>query len=55
MVKSILKDDPGQFLAWDMKNDRGSPVASGMYLVFIQMPDLGSTKTLKLGILAEKQ
>jgi len=55
MVKSIQKDDPGQFLAWDLKNESGRPVASGMYLVYIQMPDLGSTKTLKLGILAEKQ
>jgi len=55
MVKSILKDDPGQFLAWDMKNESGRPVAAGMYLVHIQMTDLGSTKTLKLGILAEKQ
>ena len=55
MVKSILKDDPGQFLAWDMKNESGRPVAAGMYLVHIQMPDLGSTKTLKLGILAERQ
>jgi hypothetical protein len=55
MVKSIVKDDPGQFVAWDMKNESGRPVAAGMYLVHIQMPDLGSTKTLKLGILAEKQ
>ncbi|HTY60129.1 MAG TPA: T9SS type A sorting domain-containing protein, partial [Bacteroidota bacterium] len=55
MVKSMLKDDPAQFLQWDMKNESGRPVAAGMYLVHIQMPDLGSTKTLKLGILAEKQ
>jgi hypothetical protein len=54
MVKSILKDDPGQFLAWDMKNESGRPVAAGMYIVHIQMPDLGSAKTLKLGILAEQ-
>ena len=55
MVKSILKDDPGQFVRWDMKNESGRPVATGMYLVHVQMPDLGATKTLKLGILAEKQ
>ncbi len=55
MVKSLLKDDPGQFAQWDLKNEAGRPVAAGMYIVHIQMPDLGSTKTLKLGILAEKQ
>ncbi len=55
MVKSILKDDPGQFLQWDMNNQAGRPVAAGMYIVYIQMPDLGSAKTLKLGILAEKR
>ena len=55
MVKSILKDDPGQFVQWDMKNEAARPVAAGMYIVYIQMPDLGSTKTLKMGILAEKQ
>jgi hypothetical protein len=54
MVKAIMKDDPGQFAAWDMRNEAGRSVAAGMYLVYIQMPDLGSTKTLKLGILAEK-
>ena len=26
-----------------------------MYVVYINMPDLGSTKTLKLGIIPEQQ
>jgi len=37
------------FEEWDLTNARGIPVSSGMYIVHIDVPDVGST-FLKLAI-----
>lgn len=55
LVKSIEKDDAGQFLRWDLQNNSGLPVASGLYIVHIDLPDLGETKILKVAIVQERQ
>lgn len=34
-------------LEWDMKNFKGIPVASGVYLIHIQAPEYGEERTLK--------
>lgn len=34
-------------LTWDMKNSKGIPVASGVYLIHINAPELGEERTLK--------
>jgi len=34
-------------LEWDMKNSKQIPVASGVYLIHVQAPDLGEERTLK--------
>lgn len=34
-------------LNWDMKNSKGIPVASGVYLIHVQAPELGEERTLK--------
>jgi hypothetical protein len=54
MVRTIIKSDPSQFIQWDLNNEKGFPVAAGMYIVYIDMHDLG-TKTLKLGVIPEQQ
>lgn len=56
LVRTIEKNDvTTQFQRWDLQNQNGLPVASGLYIVFIDMPDLGSTKTLKVAIIQEQQ
>lgn len=55
LVKTIEKDDPGQFLRWDLQNNSGLPVASGLYIAYIDLPDLGSTKIVKVAIIQEQQ
>ncbi len=55
VVKTIKKTDSGQFLRWDLANDTGLPVASGMYIAHIEMPDLGKTKIIKVAIIQEQQ
>jgi hypothetical protein len=39
------------FLEWDLQNDAGLRVASGMYLAIVSAPDLGEEKVLKLAVI----
>ncbi|MGB5529189.1 MAG: T9SS type A sorting domain-containing protein [Ignavibacteriaceae bacterium] len=55
LVKNIDKTDDGQFARWDLANQDGLPVASGLYIAYIELPDLGTTKILKLAIVQEQQ
>jgi hypothetical protein len=55
LVKVIEKDSPQQYLRWDLANERGFPVASGLYIAYIELPELGETKILKLAIIQEQQ
>jgi hypothetical protein len=55
LVKTIEKDDEGQYQRWDLANDSGLPVASGLYLAYIELSDLGETKILKVAIIQEQQ
>jgi hypothetical protein len=53
-VRTLLKTDDTQFINWDLKNTSGLPVAAGVYIVYIDMGDLG-TKIVKLSIIPEAQ
>jgi len=55
LVNTIEKDDNSQFQRWDLANENGLPVASGLYIAYIEMPDLGETKILKVAIIQEQQ
>ena len=60
LVKTIdhqPRTTPGgaQFERWDLANESGLPVGSGLYIAHIDMPDLGTTKILKLAIIQEQQ
>ncbi|HEY4613527.1 MAG TPA: T9SS type A sorting domain-containing protein, partial [Bacteroidota bacterium] len=55
LVKTIVKDDNTQFASWDLRNQNNLPVASGIYIVHIELPSLGETKILKLAIVQEDQ
>jgi len=55
LIRTIVKDDPTQFVQWNLNNGAEFPVSAGMYIAHIEMPDLGVTKVLKLGIIPEQQ
>lgn len=55
LVRTMMKEGGDQFFQWDLRNETGFPVASGMYIAYIDMPDVGKTKTLKLGVILEQQ
>jgi hypothetical protein len=58
-VRTLQKNDPSQFLRWDLNNDDNFPVASGMYIAHIEMtlPSDGSkvTKILKIAVIQEQE
>ncbi len=55
MVRVIEKDNSSTFERWNLSNESGLPVGSGLYIAHIDMPDLGATKVLKLAIIQEAQ
>ena len=52
-VRSIDKNDAGQFAQWDLKNQYGYPVASGMYVA--RVTSGGEEKILKIALVQETQ
>jgi len=54
-VRTIEKVTTGQFQRWDLANESGLPVASGLYIAYIDMPELGKTTFLKIAVIQEKQ
>jgi len=55
LVREIDKNSTSQFERWDLANYSGLPVASGLYITYIDMPEVGKTKILKLAIIQEQQ
>jgi len=59
LVRTLEKSDPTQFLRWDLQNDSGLPVASGIYIAYIELKDAKGTdlgtKTVKFAIIQEQQ
>jgi hypothetical protein len=55
LIKTIEKDSPEQFATWNLNNESELPAASGLYVIHIDMPDLGKTKILKLAVIQEQQ
>lgn len=55
LIRTIVKDDSSPFTTWSLSNEADLPVASGLYIVHIDMPELGTTKILKVAIVQEQQ
>jgi hypothetical protein len=54
LVRTLRKDDVTQFMQWNLANEDNFPVASGMYLAYVDMPGLGS-KILKIALIQEQE
>ncbi|KAB2838989.1 MAG: T9SS type A sorting domain-containing protein [Melioribacteraceae bacterium] len=50
LVRTLHKDSDSQFYLWDLQNEHQVLAASGLYILHIEMPDLGKVKILKLAI-----
>lgn len=41
LVKKFKKDSPTTYLDWLLINEKGIPIASGIYLIHVEVPDVG--------------
>ncbi len=48
LVRKIEKHDQSPFCRWNLSNEKGISVASGLYIIRIEMPELKKVKVLKL-------
>ena len=48
LVRKIKKDDSVTSVDWDLKNDYGIPIASGLYIIHVNAPGIGE-KIIKHG------
>lgn len=55
LVRTLTKEEPSQFMRWDLNNENNFPVASGIYVAHVDMPDVGVTKILKVAIIQEQE
>lgn len=55
LVRKLEKNNENQFLRWDLMNMRNYPVASGIYVAYVDLPDLGFTKTLKFSVIQQQE
>jgi hypothetical protein len=53
LITTLEKNDISQFIRWNLTNGRNFWVPSGIYLVYIEMPELNKTKVLKLAVIME--
>ena len=40
-MRKIKKDDSVTSVDWDLKNDYGIPIASGLYIIHVNSPGIG--------------
>jgi hypothetical protein len=48
IVRTIVKDDPFQFLRWDLTDQEGAPIPSGVYRAFYYGPSIDGFKFMDL-------
>lgn len=53
-LKTIYHNNTTGFERWDLRNESGLPVASGMYIALIEIPNAGN-RTLKLAIIQPEE
>ena len=49
LIRTITKDGPSRSVDWDLTTESGLPVASGMYLIHVDVPNVGD-RVIKFGV-----
>ena len=53
LVRTLQKNSPDTILRWNLQTEDGLPIASGMYIIHIDVPDVGE-RVLKFGVILDK-
>ncbi len=51
LIRKLTKDSPVTSLDWDLKNQAGIPIASGLYIVHVEVPNVGEKILKFFGVL----
>ena len=54
LIINVMDEDTFTY-SWNLDNDNNLPVASGLYVAHVDMPEAGVEKVLKLAIVQEQQ
>jgi hypothetical protein len=54
LIRTLKKNDDSPYLRWDLRNEAGVPVASGIYIVHVEAPGIGS-KVLKVVVFQREE
>jgi len=53
LIRTLRKNSPERYLTWDLTTEAGLPIASGMYLVQVEVPNVGS-QTIKFAVVKKR-
>ncbi len=53
LIRTIRKDSPEPYLAWNLRTDNDLPIGSGMYLIHVEVPGVGS-QTIKFAVVKKQ-
>jgi hypothetical protein len=51
LVRQFNKADPTTFVDWDLKNEKNVPIAGGIYIIHVSVPDVGERILKWFGIM----
>ena len=54
LVRTLRKDDGSTSVDWDLLNENGLPVASGMFIAHVEIPGIGE-KVLKIAVILAQE
>ncbi|MGB2957581.1 MAG: hypothetical protein WBD30_01695 [Bacteroidota bacterium] len=54
IVRTLNHSDDSTFERWDLRNENGLPVASGVYILYIEIPEAGN-RILKLAVIQPEE
>jgi predicted secreted protein len=54
LIRTINKNSTDTSISWDLTTDEGLPMASGMYLVHVDAPELNAEKVIKFGFIKKR-
>jgi len=53
LIRTLEKNSAGAMFPWDLQTEDGLPIASGMYIIHVDVPNIGE-KVLKFGVIKKR-
>ena len=54
LIRQYDKDDPITSLDWDLTNSRAIPISGGVYIIHIEVPDVGEKVLKWFGVMRQQ-